>query len=362
MSFRQATEYSLVCNATTERLFTNTTVLSWTESVTVAIEELRIVMATVHAVREVVGVTGVDLETIFFYYVPRIIAVLFIVPWYIMGSLFVNAIIIRFYSEMYNLTDPFDGNAIWQKARCAVSAFWAVQAKLLHGYEIHGYEKLPKDGPGLIVYYHGTLPVDMYYMMSRINLDQERPLCAMTDRFMFSIPGLSFMMDAMGVHRGEPDHCVKLLKEGKLLAPGAGGCGRLCSDTSTTASSGSTGWASQMWRKGPDVPIFPMFTQNLREVFRTPRFGIPFLEWVYEKTRMPVVLIYGGFPVKLRTYIGDPIYDPSLSAAELAKKVNALYRPHDAIEELIERHQRIPGSTFHALLERFQGFMPFGKA
>ncbi|XP_066274580.1 DGAT1/2-independent enzyme synthesizing storage lipids-like [Branchiostoma lanceolatum] len=356
MSFRQATEYSLVCNATTEQLFTNTTVLSWTESVTVAIEELRIVMATVHAVREVVGVTGVDLETIFFYYVPRIIAVLFIVPWYIMGSLFVNAIIIRFYSEMYNLTDPFDGNAIWQKARCAVSAFWAVQAKLLHGYEIHGYEKLPKDGPGLIVYYHGTLPVDMYYMMSRINLDQGRPLCAMTDRFMFSIPGLSFMMDAMGVHRGEPDHCVKLLKEGKLLALAPGGVREALFGHKHYRLI----WKHRMGfanvAKRADVPIFPMFTQNLREVFRTPRFGIPFLEWVYEKTRMPVVLIYGGFPVKLRTYIGDPIYDPSLSAAELAKKT------HDAIEELIERHQRIPGSTFHALLERFQGFMPFGKA
>ncbi|XP_035664804.1 transmembrane protein 68-like [Branchiostoma floridae] len=355
MSLHPAPESSLFCNATTEQLLTNITILSWTESVTVTIEQLHIIMTTVRAIMEFVGVEGVDLGAVFLHYLPRVIAVLFIVPWYIMGSLYVNAIIIRFYSEMYNLKDPFDGNAIWQKARCAVSAFWAVQAKILHGYEIHGYEKLPKDGPGLIVYYHGTLPVDCYYMMARINLDQGRPLCAMTDRFMFSIPGLKFMMDAMGVNRGEPNHCVQLLKAGNLLALAPGGVREaLFGDKHYRLI-----WKHRMGfanvAKRADVPIFPVFTENLREVFRTPRFGIPFLEWVYEKTRMPVVLIYGGFPVKLRTYIGDPIYDPNLSAQELAKKT------HDAIEEMIERHQRVPGSTLHALLDRFHGPSSCGK-
>lgn len=33
--------------------------------------------------------------------------------------------------------------------------------------------------------------------------------------------------------------------------------------------------------------------------------------------------MYGGFPVKLRTYLGDPIpYDPKITAEELAEKVN----------------------------------------
>jgi hypothetical protein len=34
------------------------------------------------------------------------------------------------------------------------------------------------------------------------------------------------------------------------------------------------------------------------------------------------VPIYGGFPVKLVTYVGEPIpYDPNLTPEELAKKV-----------------------------------------
>lgn len=33
--------------------------------------------------------------------------------------------------------------------------------------------------------------------------------------------------------------------------------------------------------------------------------------------------VYGGFPVKFRTFLGDPIpYDPKLSAAELAEKAS----------------------------------------
>jgi len=39
-------------------------------------------------------------------------------------------------------------------------------------------------------------------------------------------------------------------------------------------------------------------------------------------TRLPIVPIYGGFPVKLRTHIGKPIpYDPNISADDLKKKV-----------------------------------------
>lgn len=50
-----------------------------------------------------------------------------------------------------------------------------------------------------------------------------------------------------------------------------------------------------------------------------------FYRWVYERFRLPIAPIYGGFPVKFRTYLGDPIpYDPKLNAAELAEKVGLI--------------------------------------
>lgn len=70
------------------------------------------------------------------------------------------------------------------------------------------------------------------------------------------------------------------------------------------------------------MPIIPVFTQNIREAFRTIRIGQNFFRRVYERIKIPLVPIYGGFPVKLRTIIGKPIlYDPSLSAEEVAQKV-----------------------------------------
>jgi len=43
---------------------------------------------------------------------------------------------------------------------------------------------------------------------------------------------------------------------------------------------------------------------------------------LYNKVRIPVYPIYGGFPVKFRTYLGKPIpYDESLTPQDLQIKV-----------------------------------------
>ena len=46
------------------------------------------------------------------------------------------------------------------------------------------------------------------------------------------------------------------------------------------------------------------------------------LRKIYERTRLPIVPIYGGFPVKMKTYVGDPIYpEPANTPEQLAEKV-----------------------------------------
>lgn len=91
-----------------------------------------------------------------------------------------------------------------------------------------------------------------------------------------------------------------------------------------------------------------MFTENLREAFRSVGFLRRLFIKVYNATRIPVRPIYGGFPVKFRTFLGEPIpYDPNVTPEQLQQKV-AL-----AIEDLINKHQRMPGSIIHALFDRF---------
>lgn len=44
---------------------------------------------------------------------------------------------------------------------------------------------------------------------------------------------------------------------------------------------------------------------------------------IYSKIKLPVAPIYGGFPVKMITYIGEPIpYDGNLTPEELKLKVD----------------------------------------
>ena len=57
-------------------------------------------------------------------------------------------------------------------------------------------------------------------------------------------------------------------------------------------------------------------------------------EDLYRKTKMPVVPMYGLFPVKLRTHIGAPIYPtPDMTPEDLNK------RAVEAVEKLIAEHQ-----------------------
>lgn len=71
----------------------------------------------------------------------------------------------------------------------SISAVWDAHATLYHGYEICGLEHLPKDSNGLIIYYHGAIPIDMYYFVAKIYLKYDRLIYTVGDRFLFKLPG-----------------------------------------------------------------------------------------------------------------------------------------------------------------------------
>lgn len=73
--------------------------------------------------------------------------------------------------------------------------------------------------------------------------------------------------------------------------------------------------------------MIPVFTQNLREAFRSVGFGKRLWLKLYTITKLPFVPIYGGFPVKLRTHVGKPIpYDGNLTPEQLHIKVRNISR------------------------------------
>ncbi|XP_034285687.1 monoacylglycerol/Diacylglycerol O-acyltransferase-like isoform X4 [Pantherophis guttatus] len=218
---------------------------------------------------------------------------------------------------------------------------------LWHGYEIHGMDKVP-EGPGLIVFYHGAFPLDYFYFVSRLYLRTGRFCRTVVDYHFSKIPGIKLFYNVEGLTHNGRTECTEILKRGYLLGVLPGGTREaLFSDENYELLWGRrTGFAHVA--RDAKVPVIPIFTKNLREGYRTLGKIWPF-KWLYERTRWPIVPVYGGFPVKFCTYIGDPIpYDPNISAEELAEKTK------NAIKDLRDKYQEIPGNIQRALLERFE--------
>ncbi|KAM4551877.1 DGAT1/2-independent enzyme synthesizing storage lipids isoform 3-T4 [Odontesthes bonariensis] len=208
-------------------------------------------------------------------------------------------------------------------------------------------EKIPNKGPALIVYYHAAIPIDYYYFLANVIIQKGRTCHSVADHFIFKIPGFKLLLEVFSVIHGPQEECVRALKNGDLLGISPGGVREaLFSDETYPLLWGKRRGFAQV-AIDSQVPVIPMFTQNVREGFRS--LGtLRLFRWLYERFRFPFAPVYGGFPVKFRTFLGDPIpYDPDLNAAELAERVQ------QAVQSLIDEHQKIPGSILRALLERF---------
>ena len=236
-----------------------------------------------------------------------------------------------------------------EAVRQILSAMWLVKGQLWFGYEVKGLENIPTEGPALLVYYHGALPIDYYYLVSHVTLKLERNLLSVVDLFLFKVPGLSSVLKAFNCTPGTVETCAEDLKEGNLLGISPGGV--------YEAQFSSHQKYEILWKKRvgfakislmADAPIIPVFTRNVREAFRSVRIGMSFTKKLYNRIRFPCVPIYGGLPVKLTTFIGKPIYPAENETPESLREKCQL-----ALETMVQNHQRLPGSMFHALLERF---------
>lgn len=166
-------------------------------------------------------------------------------------------------------------------------------------------------------------------------------------QFLFKTPGLRLLMDVIKATPGSVQQIANLLKAEEIVSVAPGGIreAQFSSEYYDLIWNGHLGFAKAACLG--EAPIIPVFTQNVREAFRTAPLMRGFFRKVYEKTKLPLLPIYGGFPVKLRTYIGKPIpYDKNASPEEVAEKTA------DAVSQLIHEHQQLPGSIVKALIAR----------
>ncbi|XP_025953403.1 DGAT1/2-independent enzyme synthesizing storage lipids-like isoform X2 [Dromaius novaehollandiae] len=248
--------------------------------------------------------------------------IVFLLPGVILLFIYISIIFVHIYKRKNELKEAYS-NDFWDGAKQMLATLWDGHARIWHGYELHGIENIP-EGPGLIVFYHGATPVDYIYFMAKLLILQKRTCHVVADHFVFKLPGFKLLLDVLGVMHGPKEECVNTLKKGQLLAISPGGVREaLFSDETYVIMWGNRKGFAQV-AIDAKVPVIPMFTQNVREGIRT-LGGIKIFRSLYEHLRLPVVPMYGGFPVKLRTFIGEPIpYEPNVTAEELTAKLKRL--------------------------------------
>ena len=68
---------------------------------------------------------------------------------------------------------------------------WVAFGSMWYGYEVQGWENIPDDGPALIVYYHGAVPIDYYQLVGHCILKKRRVIHSVVDTFLFKVSSKS---------------------------------------------------------------------------------------------------------------------------------------------------------------------------
>jgi len=229
--------------------------------------------------------------------------------------------------------------------------FWKIFSIIVHGHEVFGRENIPDTGPALILYYHGAIPIDYFYLVADTFIQKRRVLHSVIDKFLSKVPGVASLLKVFHCEAGSRESCAAILKAGHLLGISPGGMyeAQMGDNMYQVMWKARDGFAQVVKEAGGSIPIIPVFTQNIREAYKSFNFGMtrPFWAWFYEATRMPLVPVYGSFPVKLRTYIGSAVLLPSTASIEEIRSSSL-----SALESLIATHQKTPGNTWRALAER----------
>lgn len=112
---------------------------------------------------------------------------------------------------------------IWHGTFCIKIIYTSLTAIIFTGYEVIGLENIPQDRAVLFIYYHGAIPVDLYYFISKVFLFNSKLVHTVADRFLFKVPGWSIISDVLKVIPGTIQICSGILKEGNMLAISPGG-------------------------------------------------------------------------------------------------------------------------------------------
>lgn len=246
---------------------------------------------------------------------------------------------------VHSLTDPLVG--LLDSLAYLTAQVIYLYSQLFHSYEVVGLDNIPTDRAALLIYYHGVLPTDMMYLPNQMFLRKGRVIRGIADRFLFWVPFWGTLVQNY-IFPGPAEKCVGTLQRGHLLQISPGGTREALFATRRyeTVWNNRAGFARVA--KEAKVDIIPIFTRNIRQLFILPEVLQRLFRPVYENYKFPYIPLLGIFPVKLVTYVGEPIRHDSVDTAEELAELTKR-----AIETMITTHQPFPARISTAVRERF---------
>jgi len=232
------------------------------------------------------------------------------------------------------------------RALAILANFWSKYADVYHDHKVFGLEHIPTNGPAILVWYHGPIPVDYISLVAKLYLRDGRLVNSVVDKTFQNMPLWEEAQRHFKMTSNGKGYCVDLLENGELLGVAVGGAKEACFDSDYSADWGNrNGFAKVALFTG--VPIIPIFTENIREAYCTLSIGRDVWKHLYEKTKLPLVPMYGGYPVPLRTHVGEPIrVVKNETDDQLARRVQ------ESMQGMIRMYQNREEGVTDLLLDR----------
>ncbi|CAF1069787.1 unnamed protein product, partial [Didymodactylos carnosus] len=146
-----------------------------------------------------------------------VLLALWLLPATILLFLYGSSLFLLIYKHWNRLKAAYSED-LWFGAINTLAVFWELQATIWHGYEVEGLEHIPVKGPVLIIFYHAAIPIDFYYLYTKIWLYRNRRVRVVVDKFVFKIPGLATLLEALEIQPATAAMCKLMLDEGHVLA------------------------------------------------------------------------------------------------------------------------------------------------
>jgi 1-acyl-sn-glycerol-3-phosphate acyltransferase len=214
-------------------------------------------------------------------------------------------------------------------------------------YRVSGLEKVPREGPALLLLNHGPLPVDAPLLGMRIYEHCGRLPRALTDHLVFRMPALRELFMALGAVDGRHETGGELLARGNLVIVMPGGAPEAFKPSSRAYElywRQRTGFARMAIRH--KVPILPCACVGIDELYTVPFDMFELGKRLFRVRSLPLTLAWGlgplPRPVPLHHWVGDPIASdlPPEAAEDEAAVASLRDRVTDAMEGLLQEGLR----------------------